>query len=305
MLGLAGLLGALLAGSFVIANNNDEPDEALDYDDRDDEDAPNTAGNTNILLDDSGAVQGGPGGDLLHGDEEDDQIAGHGGDDWIDGGFGDDHLTGGEGDDELHGGRGDDRLAGDAGNDALYGHNDDDFLSGGMGDDVLVGGDGDDWLNGGDGDDQLQGSAGDDALQGGLGQDSLQGGSGNDALTGVVPDADGIDLDGQDYLNGGAGNDTIALGTGDIASGGTGADTFALGDWIDVESGAQIMDFNPDEDTLVLIYDDSEGDEPEVSVEPDADDPDTANVLVDGQVLASVLNAPGLTAGQISLVAER
>jgi Ca2+-binding RTX toxin-like protein len=215
-------------------------------------------------------------------------------------------LEGGGGDDTLIGGEGEDLLRGSDGNDLLIGGGGDDTLQGGGGDDLLLGGDGDDLLLGGEGDDTLHGGAGNDTLVGGWGNDLLvagegdnllNGGDGNDTLIGVHPDENGEDVGGRNFLNGGEGDDLIIPGAGDIVTGGEGADTFALGGWLGSGAPAEIMDFNPGEDRLVIAFGEPDM-KPEISV---SHDPDTgiASVLVDGEVVALVHNGAGLTADMI------
>lgn len=223
--------------------------------------------------------------DLLLGHAGDDQIHGYDGNDQIRGGDGEDDLLGGDGadtllggaeNDQMNGGAGEDLLQGGDGADSLLGGLDADDLQGGSGADTLHGGDGADTLSGGKGEDALHGGLGDDVLRGDDGSDTLFGGWGNDTLTGA---GDGA----LDFLNGGGGDDQITFGSGDIVSSGAGAD------WLIAESAtasAQVMDFDTGEDTLVLVYDDSAGPAPMLSVAPDAADPDDLIVFLDGEEVA-------------------
>lgn len=243
--------------------------------------------------------------DLANGYDGDDAMTGGAGNDELWGGSGDDSLTGDAGDDTLHGGAGDDIMQGGDGDDRLFGHGDDDTLAGGAGDDSLVGSAGDDVLDGGAGADALHGDLGDDVLRGGAGHDTLFGGWGNDTLSGFEddPDADGwTDTDVGDYLNGGGGDDVILAGAGDIVTGGSGSDTILLGNWLSADHQAQILDFAPDQDTLMVVYDDLAGPEPEVDLAPDADDESVQHVMLNGVAIATVNNAAGLNVGHITLV---
>lgn len=85
---------------------------------------------------------------------------------------GPDRLEGGAGGDKLHGGDGDDVLVGLASADTLYGRDGDDWVSGGTGADRLFGEGGDDVLYGGSGADYLWGGAGADAFVYGAASDS-------------------------------------------------------------------------------------------------------------------------------------
>lgn len=235
------------------------------------------------LGDEDGALEGGDGDDTLTGGEGDDTLRGGGGSNLLRGGGGNDALTGGDGNDTLYGGEGDDTLLGGGGND---------LLSGDEGNDLLIGGEGDDSLFGGAGDDTLLGGWGDDLLVAGEGSNLLDGGDGNDTLIGAFLDEHGNDTGGINFLNGGEGDDLIIPGAGDIATGGEGADTFLLGSWLGAGAPAEIMDFTPGEDRIVLDFGNQEL-KPEISIDHD---PQTgiASILVDGQVVALVHNGAGL-----------
>lgn len=252
----------------------------------------------------------------------DDSIAGTDDTDFLGGGDGDDSLSGGDDDDDLTGGAGGDTIDGDDGNDTLHGESGDDLLRGGVGDDTLLGYDGNDDLQGGDGADELQGGLGDDALDGGagadalfgregsdsliggLGADTLFGGWDNDVLVGAVANAEGTDVDDVDFLNGGDGDDTILAGAGDVVSGGTGADTLVLGEWI-VGDAAELWDYDPNEDQIVIVYDDADADaDPHMEIRVSADDARWTEIVVDGAVLGIVPTADAPTADQIVLVGE-
>ncbi|HEY9040482.1 MAG TPA: calcium-binding protein [Roseovarius sp.] len=243
--------------------------------------------------------------DVANGHDGDDAMTGAEGDDALWGGAGADSLTGDAGNDTLHGGAGNDVMLGGDGDDYMFGHGDDDTLSGGAGDDSLVGSAGDDVLDGGAGADALHGDLGNDVLRGGAGHDTLFGGWGDDALSGFEddPDTDGWnDTDVMDYLNGGGGDDLIIAGAGDIVTGGAGADTVLLGDWISADHQAQILDFAPDQDTLMVVYDDLAGPEPDVDLAPDPENATIQRVIVNGVAVATVNNAAGLNAGHITLI---
>ena len=258
---------------------------------------------------------------LTEGEETDDVLEGTDGNDRIRGLEGDDALTGRAGNDELRGEEGDDTLGGDAGSDTLHGHDGDDDMRGGSEDDALFGHNSDDTLYGDDGNDALQGSAGHDSLDGGTGDDTLQGGLdddtltggmgadalfggwGSDVLNGIMRDVGGKDIDSGDFLNGGGGDDSILAGAGDIITGGDGADQIVLGEWIGDGAAAQIMDFMVDDDSLVLVWDDSEADsvEPTISLSIDSDTPAHTLVFMDGTMVAMV-NGTDLIADDIALI---
>ncbi|MDG2125198.1 MAG: calcium-binding protein, partial [Verrucomicrobiales bacterium] len=100
-------------------------------------------------------------GDVLNGDDGDDQIVAGKGDDQVDGGAGNDTIEGGVGDDVLFGGTGADTIRGSRGNDVIYAGEGSDSVKGGVDNDLLVGGSGDDHLDGHGGIDLI---IGDDAL---------------------------------------------------------------------------------------------------------------------------------------------
>ncbi|MDJ0576884.1 MAG: calcium-binding protein [Xenococcaceae cyanobacterium MO_234.B1] len=105
--------------------------------------------------------------------------------------------------------------------------------------DTILGFQGDDWLVGNNGNDNLHGHSDNDRLFGGIGSDTLDGGTGNDTLVGFEPgerDSSGVDI-----LRGGRGSDKFFLAFGNEL-------------YYDDGSGhAQIKDFNPQEDKLVLL----------------------------------------------------
>ena len=130
------------------------------------------------------------------------------------------------------------------------------------------------------------------------------GGWGDDVLTGLMPaqiDGRMVDTDTADYLNGGGGDDSILAGSGDIVTAGSGADQIVLGEWLVEGDDAQILDYTPGDDSLVLIWDDGDSDVPDVQI---ADDPEVEGrtiIMMNGAVVASV-NGTDLQPGDIALV---
>lgn len=250
------------------------------------------------------------GSDRLYGAGGSDDLTGRDGDDRLWGGEGADSLHGGAGDDWLRGGRDDDRLEGQDGNDRLGGGGGDDQLDGGMGDDTLWGGAGADRLNAGAGHDRLdggaendtiEGGAGDDRLTGGKDSDDLSGGAGNDTLWGGL--ANGHDDRAVDFLNGGAGDDVLHLGAGDYGNGGEGADSYILDDHFVAHGAAEIADWHPGEDRLVVVYDPASHPDPTLEVHTASGSPD-ATITLDGVPIAHVSGGAGLTVAQIQLQAQ-
>lgn len=258
MLGLFGLLGALLAGvvaDSVMRTGSDDDDTEPDdeaHDRFDTYEADNIFGMLAVVeagaVSADGALEGDGmplsddsvpaaaenatliGGDVaesLYGAGGDDHISGRGGEDILIGRTGDDWLSGGDGDDHLYGAAGADTLLGGLGADVLHGEDGDDTLGGDAGDDALYGHQGDDALQGGAADDTLSGGDGFDSLLGGDGDDELTGGHGRDLLSGGA---------GLDMLEGGEGSDTIwgqmpgeEDDAADFLNGGTGDDLLMLG----------------------------------------------------------------------------
>lgn len=251
-------------------------------------------------------LSGGAAADTLAGGGGDDQLTGRGGDDRLTGGAGRDHLEGEDGDDlllgqggqdVLRGGAGADVLSGGMGADSLSGGEGDDLLTGGNGADTLMGGDGQDSLSGGMGRDWLAGGAGNDALTGGGSQDTLDGGAGNDTLHGGP---DGISDASIDMLNGGTGDDLMQIGAGDIAMGGDGADSFALQDFAAGLPLAEIVDYDPGQDEIVVLYDAAAHSAPELTSEP-VEGTDDVRLLLDGVPVALIRDAGGMDLSQVVL----
>lgn len=180
-------------------------------------------------------------------------------------------------------------------------------LGGSTDSDVLVAGSGDDTLFGDFGDDFLDGGAGDDHLSDGAGDDTLRGGAGDDTLSSLPADGEAA-RDGQDLLDGGAGDDVLVMSDLDVATGGEGADVFAFGPGVAPleETGGDdapvIEDFDPDEDALVVVWDDYASDTPpELSLDADEEDPNVTRLLGNGKVLAVVHSDMGVSLDAVAL----
>ena len=113
----------------------------------------------------------------------------------------------------------------------------------------------------------------------------------------------GDDDDDSDFLNGDGGDDSILVGSGDVVTGGEGADEIVLGDWLTSGEAAQIMDYTAEDDSILLVWDDSieTSTEPQITVSADPDTPDQTLVLLDGIVVASA-NGGDLLPSDIALV---
>lgn len=210
-----------------------------------------------------------------------------------------------EDDDILRGTEEADISEGGGGSDLFLAADDDDTAGGGTGPDKLQGGRGNDLLWGDFGDDHLAGEPGDDILVDGAGDDTLDGGDGNDTLNATTADGE-WESDGRDELHGGAGDDVLVLSKHDYATGGSGGDTFYVGEGLGpfVEGQhPQIGDFEPGQDSLIVVWNDYAADTPpQLEITADQEDPDLAQVLADGEVVASIGGTPGLSLNDIRLL---
>ncbi len=211
-------------------------------------------------------------------------------------------ATAGDSPMDLNGGALDDWLSAGAAETGLFGHGGNDILSAGTGPTHQIGGEGDDTLQGGAGDDRLEGGEGDDHIHAGSGNNTLMGGAGNDTLVGVALDDNGRDVGGQNFLNGGAGNDTLIAGAGDFLNGGEGEDSFILGQWLQGGDPVSLVDYDADEDQILLHYDPMRVPEPDVEIRFGEDALDTAQIWLNGHFVAQVSNAPDLTIADVGLI---
>lgn len=77
-----------------------------------------------------------------------------------------------------------------------------------------------------------------------------------------------------------------------MASGGEGGDAFVLGAWIGAGAGATLMDFDPEEDQMLVVYDDSDGaPAPELALQRSADAPGLTEIRLGGALLAVLPDA--------------
>lgn len=321
-------LMAVSAVAYVEVTAKEEPEDDNDDIRKELEDETDDTSIVDLITgtDFNDTLTGDDGMDRIAAGAGDDLIAAGDGDDEARGGIGDDVLFGGDGDDSLHGEDGIDSLFGGAADDSLVGHEGDDALWGGVGEDSMQGSAGDDLLFGGDGDDALQGGLDNDTLSGDLGEDTLFGGWGDDVINGLfvetpeepkkgdlsldnateraAPTAQIIDLDTGDFLNGGGGDDTILTGNNDTVTAGEGADDIVLGDWLTAGQQTQILDYEPQEDSLLFVWDDSaeEADEPEVRLTPDPENEGQLQVWMGDQIVAQIAGNDPLEDANIALI---
>jgi Ca2+-binding RTX toxin-like protein len=202
-------------------------------------------------------------------------------------------LNGAALNDWLTGGSAETYLAGHGGDDLLRASTGPTHQIGGQGNDVLIGGSGIDWLEGGEGD---------DTLIAGAGTGTLLGGAGNDILVGTGPGSVPSDVAGPSFLNGGAGDDILIAGNGDYLNGGTGADTFLVAAGPLTGGAVTIVDYHSDEDQILLHFDPTRVPDPDVEIRFSAASPETAQIWLNGQMIAEVAQAPNLTVADIGLV---
>ncbi|KMK68076.1 calcium-binding protein [Puniceibacterium sp. IMCC21224] len=195
--------------------------------------------------------------------------------------------------DTLEGTESDDILWGRGEDDDLYGLEGSDTILGGTGSDLVVSHTGDDLVYGEDGNDALHGRGGQDTMIGGSGSDSLFGSSGNDILVGGT---------GQDFLSGGDGEDVLVGERGDSLHGGNGEDFFVV-DALEGDEPAELLDFDPIEDRLVLLVDDSGC--AQISVGPNLEDRSYSEIFLNGQVVAVVSTDAAPTSMDVELLNRR
>ncbi|MEY2992425.1 MAG: hypothetical protein RI946_1819, partial [Pseudomonadota bacterium] len=239
----------------------------------------------------------------------------------------------------MSGGDDNDSVVGQSGNDVLFGNSGNDTLSGFAGDDSLAGGAGSDDLFGGDGNDSLFGSWSPDqsdmsaemyvAYQNAKADPALANASYSEILASKY--FEGIDTSiatttmqmgtgdgatgGFDRLFGGSGSDVIVMGQGDTAfgdyvdGGEQFADVFEVyqndgGAASDLTKQTVIYDFQPNIDSLNIVYD---GDTvPTVQVEhiADATDPEGAGNAVIKLNGVEFMRLNGVAASDIAAVQQ-
>ncbi|MEQ3625800.1 MAG: hypothetical protein ABNH26_03820 [Celeribacter sp.] len=99
------------------------------------------------------------------------------------------------------------------------------------------------------------------------------------------------------------GADVIWLDNADLAPAGNDP-FFDLDDWLDDEHETEITGYNPEQDKIVVIWDDSDdGEVPELRIEP-VEGTDDVQLVVGGTAVSTVVGGVGLTADDVDLVPE-
>ena len=169
-------------------------------------------------------------------------------------------------------------------------------ITGSDGNDTITGGLGNDAIFGNDGDDIILAGLGNDSLTGGAGHDLILGGAGNDHIDGIVDEAAG----GSAYdLSGDEGDDTIIAGAGDTVFAGSGADLIIAAPLLQqAGTAAHILDFDPQEDRIELLYDPTTNPDPSLELrEIDG----RTDVYLDGNLALSLSQITGLNPDNIHL----
>lgn len=172
-------------------------------------------------------------GEIIRGDENDNELIGSEGDDLIIAGGGNNLIhgvggnniiRGGDGNDEIYGGTGENVIDGGGGNNKIWAGPGDDRITAGDGNNIIGGGAGNARIEVGDGDNLIYGgSPGDNTIIVGDGDNRVWGGNGETSITAG---------DGDNRLGGGRGDATITAGDGDnrIFGGPSGFNTITVGD---------------------------------------------------------------------------
>jgi len=93
-------------------------------------------------------------------------------------------------------------------------------------------------------------------------------------------------------------------GSGDIVTAGAGSDEIVVGDWITRGAAAEILDYNEQEDRIIIVYDELAQDTPDITLEPDATDEDLTHVLLGGQSIVSVHSDIGLNLDDLLVMTQ-
>ena len=79
---------------------------------------------------------------------------------------------------------------------------------------------------------------------------------------------------------------------------------FMTGDWITQAKGSEIIDYQAERESIVVVWDDTdlEAIEPTINVSPDPDDPEVMQVNMNGKVLADVYGDCELSVADLTLI---
>lgn len=80
--------------------------------------------------------------------------------------------------------------------------------------------------------------------------------------------------------------------------------SFMTGDWISQAHGPEVIDYEADKESILVVWDDTslEAREPSLSVSPDPDDPEVMQVNMNGKPLADVYGDPELSVADLVLM---
>ncbi len=127
------------------------------------------------------------------------------------------------------------------------------------------------------------GTEGDEILTGGAGENQFNGFGGNDSVVG-------------------GGDTAIDAGSGDVVSLDDGAGSALTGDWI--IDPVELTDFDVNEDTLLLIYDDTAEDEPVLELVPSPTDPESIVLTMNGDAVATLNHIDETSTNSIVLLPQ-
>lgn len=206
-------------------------------------------------------------------------------------------INGTESEDELAGGDGDDSIFGAGGNDTVFG---------GPGDDRIFLGDGDDTAapvraRDDAGDDFIRGGAGADVIVDTQGTNTIYGDVGADTISTLDRPADGdtAAASSADTVHGGYGMDTLVGDNGDELTGGNDVDHFIVAaPSQDDHAPVVVTDFDPENETLSIVFMDEEPDDMTVSFLHDAE-AGLLRAMVEGEEVATLA---GLEADDIPFI---
>jgi hypothetical protein len=121
---------------------------------------------------------------------------------------------------------------------------------------------------------------------------------------GLLDDGD-IGQDGVADALGEDASDPIApLALNESAFDGLEFSNFMTGDWISQAHGPEVIDYEAEKESILVVWDDTslEAQEPSLSVSPDPDDPEVMQVNMNGKPLADVYGDPELSVADLVLM---